>query len=247
MNQELVITDLTRMSAGHVCVAGYSHAGQAIRLDWPPVLEHDLFRAGRPIAFPAALVECALIKRQPKPPHTEDFMYDPASLRFVRRLDDSDWQAVLDRSRFDNVQSLFDQPIREDFGHYIADGAGPRSIGSLQPLSIAQASYSPGTDGTWDYRLSFSDQTGQFYRLKITDLTWHAYCDSLRATGCVPIEIANQVTRLLKSRPVYLRLGLSRKWSKFPDRCYLQINGIYTFPDYLQGKTFADLRPPAPA
>jgi hypothetical protein len=25
--------------------------------------------------------------------------------------------------------------------------------------------------------------------------------------------------------------------------CYLQVNGIYTFPDYLEGKCFADFLP----
>jgi hypothetical protein len=37
-----------------------------------------------------------------------------------------------------------------------------------------------------------------------------------------------------------LRIGLARLWEKFPDRCYLQITGIYTFPDYLRGRTFTD-------
>jgi hypothetical protein len=31
-------------------------------------------------------------------------------------------------------------------------------------------------------------------------------------------------------------------WQKFPERCYLQITGIYTFPDYLKGRTFIDFR-----
>ena len=58
-----------------------------------------------------------------------------------------------------------------------------------------------------------------------------------------PTEIADQMTQLLQSRKVYLRVGLSRGWKKFPDRCYLQINAIYTSPDYLEGKTFFDFFP----
>jgi hypothetical protein len=41
---------------------------------------------------------------------------------------------------------------------------------------------------------------------------------------------------------LYLRIGLARGWDEQPDRCYLQITGIYTFPDYLAGKTFDDFR-----
>jgi hypothetical protein len=77
-----------------------------------------------------------------------------------------------------------------------------------------------------------------------TDLTWNAYCESLRGPHCEPPAIAARLTQILKTRPVYLRIGLSRKWVKNPGRCYLQLNGIYTFPDYLDGHTFADLRPP---
>jgi hypothetical protein len=46
---------------------------------------------------------------------------------------------------------------------------------------------------------------------------------------------------------VYLRIGLARHWH--PDheqpknRCYLQITGVYTFPDYLGGRCFADFPP----
>ncbi|MGI6627904.1 MAG: hypothetical protein ACOX4K_06115 [Bacillota bacterium] len=39
---------------------------------------------------------------------------------------------------------------------------------------------------------------------------------------------------------VFFRIGLARGWSRYPDRCYLQITGVYTFPDYLDGKCFAD-------
>jgi hypothetical protein len=48
---------------------------------------------------------------------------------------------------------------------------------------------------------------------------------------------------LFKKNTIYLRIGLSRGWQKYPDRCYLQVNGVFTFPDYLDGKTFLDYAP----
>ena len=100
--------------------------------------------------------------------------------------------------------------------------------------------YKEGFEGTWDYRLAFKD-AGEWYNLKITDLTWHYYCDCLRGQGKEPAQIAAELTAMLKQREVYLRVGLSRHWKKFPGRCYLQLNAIHTIPDYLQGKTFVDL------
>ena len=78
------------------------------------------------------------------------------------------------------------------------------------------------------------------YRLKITDLTWHYYCNSLRGQFSDPDALAAEMASRLRGKNVYLRIGLSRGWKKFPDRCFLQVNGIYTFPDYLDGKTFVD-------
>lgn len=43
---------------------------------------------------------------------------------------------------------------------------------------------------------------------------------------------------------IYIRLGLTRPWGD-PEVCWTQVTGIYTFPDYLEGKTFADfIEPP---
>jgi hypothetical protein len=41
------------------------------------------------------------------------------------------------------------------------------------------------------------------------------------------------------------KIGLARGWDEHPARCYLQITGVYTFPDFLKSKTFADFVPPA--
>ena len=33
----------------------------------------------------------------------------------------------------------------------------------------------------------------------------------------------------LRRQRVYLRIGLARGWDRHPDRCYLQITGVYGF------------------
>ena len=42
----------------------------------------------------------------------------------------------------------------------------------------------------------------------------------------------------LREAEVYLRLGLARAYPK--NQCYLQVTGVYSFPDYLDGRNFAD-------
>jgi hypothetical protein len=57
-------------------------------------------------------------------------------------------------------------------------------------------------------------------------------------------EAIPQLTQVFNQRTTFLRIGLARHWDKFPDRCYLQVTGIYTFPDYLRGRNFTDFAVP---
>lgn len=52
---------------------------------------------------------------------------------------------------------------------------------------------------------------------------------------------AQSVTEDLQKSEIILRIGLARNWRKYPDRCYLQVTGIYSFPDYLSGRIWSDL------
>jgi hypothetical protein len=241
MKTHIVITDLTRMYRGMVCIAGYDAHRRCIRPTLPPpgIPETTLINDKQPIIFPFAVVEFDLLEQTPEPPHTEDQRFDPDSPRFIRKVINR--QAVLDWSLFENIPAIFEQPINTDFGFYVMDCQGVRSLGTIHPASIDKVVYEQDVKGTWDYRLYFTDGRGDSYRLKITDLTWQFYCQQLKGTSITPAQISEQLTAGLLSSEVYLRIGLSRGWKRFPDRCFLQINGIYTFPDYLNGKTFADI------
>ncbi len=240
MKKRLVITDLTRMQQGHVCICGYDKAHACIR----PILlsgipEKSLVKDGKPVIFPFALVEFDFLSPRPEPPHTEDFFYISNSPVFIQRV--ANRQMVLDWSMFETVEDIFEQPVLTDTGFSVMDCQGPRSVGTIRPKDIHKFSYDRGIEkGAWDFRLNFSDNSGNDYRLKITDLTWHYYCASLRDEYPDPDAVANEMTKMLHSRLTYLRIGLSRGWKEYPDRCFLQVNGIYTFPDYLDGRTFAD-------
>ena len=137
MKRTLVITDLTRMSGGHVCVAGYAEDVTAVRLASPRLPEASLSRDGQLLVFPGALIDCELWRHIPAPPHTEDYTFEPRYLNLLRRLAQPEWESWLERTRFDNVAALFEQPILDDLGYYLMDGHGPRSLGTIRPRDIA--------------------------------------------------------------------------------------------------------------
>ena len=248
MKKSLVITDVTRMQEGRVCIAGYDAEGRCIRPVLPPpgIHERTLYAQGRPIVFPFAVVEYELTRPLPRPPHTEDHEYDPRSVRFIKRLESDDRRETLEKTLFKSIAAIFEEPIFADVGHYVMDGRGPRSLGTIRPQRVARVIHEPAPDGKWQYRLRFSDSEGTTYRLTVTDLAWRYYHDRQRESGHKPGEISSVLTAALKSSEVYLRIGLARGWDKFPDRCFLQITGVYTFPDYLGGRTFADFAPASP-
>src|SRR3972149_5871079 len=101
MKKWLVITDVTRMREGRVCVAGYDEDGNCIRPVLPPpgIQETSLYVQERPLIFPFAVVEYDLTQVLPHPPHTEDHRYDPAPVRFSGHLDVNRRRGALGTSR----------------------------------------------------------------------------------------------------------------------------------------------------
>ena len=247
MKTLLVITDLTRMYHGHICIAGYDTKRNPVRpVNYPQgISEAAAVEGGRAVIYPFAVVECDLLQPAPVPPHTEDYQFDPLSLRHVRPALDEKRQEILNWSLFPTVAELFGQPILHDHGQYVRQGQGPRSLGTIRPKAIGKLTYQASEDGTWGYRILFRDAQ-DWYNLKITDLTFNYYATWLRGQGQEPQQVAVDLTHKVKPRTTYLRVGLSRGWQKFPECCFLQVNAIYTFPDYLQGKTFVDFTQAAP-
>lgn len=241
MKTRLIVTDLTRMNQGRVCIAGYDEKHVCIRPTLPPpgISEKLLVMDHKPVVYPFALIELDLLRPTPKPPHTEDYIFNPNTITHLRS--EQDRRSVLSWSMFNSVEEIFEQPVRHEPGYYVLECQGARSLGTVKPANIHEVRYAKSDDGAWDYRLVFDDAKDQYYRLKITDLTWQYYCRSLRGEDRDPKTIAAELTKRLKKADLYLRIGLARGWNEFPERCYLQITGIYTFPDYLDGKNFYHL------
>lgn len=89
MKKLLIITDLTRMKEKRVCIAGYDENGNCIRPVLPPpgIKENTLYLRGSHVISPFSVVEFDFLKHLPRPPHTEDYLYNPKSIRFIEHLD----------------------------------------------------------------------------------------------------------------------------------------------------------------
>ena len=241
MQTEIAITDLTRMKDGRVCIAGYTAERRCLR---------PVFRVGglaeswlycvRGVAIrPFAVVAFDVLApaHQP-PPHTEDAYIDP-TYRVVQQMAMVERHKLLMSITEPSVEAIFGAPIICEEGCFVRAGEGTRSLGTVC-ADIEQVIYAPHPD-RWEYTLIFTDAAGERWRMGIVDLALRNAFDYLRIRHEVaPGVVAERFMAAISEAEVYVRLGLSRGWAKHPDRCYLQITGIHTFPDYLKGKCFAD-------
>lgn len=240
----MAITDVTRMRGQHVCVAGCTAEGVCIRpVRFEGLTEPWLYRRGEVVIRPFAVVTLDLESMSSDPPHSEDMRL--GSLKREKRLllPEERRRALLEKILDPDVASIFGAELHHDAGWYTMAGGGTRSLGTIRVDRLDDARYSP-RDGRYDYRLSFRDAAGACYTLKVNDLSFRYYLDHLRAVkGHACEDISAALFATLHTSDLYLRLGLTRGWDRHRDRCYLQITGVYTFPDYLSGRCFADFAP----
>lgn len=251
MERSMIVTDLTRMQRPAVCVAGFfADDGASVR----PVMPHEsgkriterfIWKGHQLVVIPFTEVRVDFRGQVSDPPHTEDWEIEPQCRpELVRLLPAEERRDLLEDHLDASVAEIFGAPIQED--QYICKGEGQRSLGTILAKQISQVRYGfrgcEDEDEKWDYRIRFTDGAGQQFDLAVTDLTFRTACDYL-STGkeWAPGRVSEWLTRFLGQHDVYLRIGLARGWEKHPDRCYLQITGVYSFPDYLGGKTLPDL------
>ncbi|MFC1949445.1 hypothetical protein ACFLW0_04675 [Chloroflexota bacterium] len=244
MRQTIVITDLTQMPAGNqVCVTGINKNGECIR----PVcsggfLKKYLYIDNKISIRPRARIEFDFTPAKIEPPHIEDKTFDPTSIVNYGLCNNTEWENVLKSSSYTSVKDIYDGFLQDS--SWVKPGAKTRSIATLSAATALNIQL-PEWDGKLRYKLSFKDSIDDMFDRPTSDLTFRELCyKRIKRDGNARLTVSSELTSLLtKTDRVYLRLGLARPWiqpGSIEPKCYLQVTGIYTFPDYLKGKTFAD-------
>lgn len=242
--REMIVTDITRMERERVCVGGYLDDGAAVR----PVAgragpNETWLRVAQdgPVApFSVVKVRVGWTPKGAVAPHTEDRSIPVHGHRVLRTLPDGEQRVLLERTMSPSVRAIFGAEVHADpqgqWGRYVRAGEGERSLGTIRVQRVAAVSYRHYPErGRWDYRLRFVDETGEEFQLAVVDLAFRRRLDTLREGRIVPDAAARAVLDELRRQEVYLRIGLARGWEKHPDRCYLQITGVYGFARGVEG------------
>jgi len=245
MRQTIVITDLTQMKDGnYVCIVGISESGICMR----PVAEvRDkgvpkdlLYYKSQLIVRPGAKVEFDFHPVKVELPHVEDHGFDPNHIVSKGFCSSTEWEDILRNSSYSTVEAIYDGLLEEH--KWVRPGANTKSIATLARPVIADMELS---ETSVKPRLRFKDNTGHVFDCPTSDLTlWNLCYSSIKRQRREREELSSEIIGLWQSADcIYLRLGLARPFrisASSEPRCYLQVTGVYSFPDYLKGKSFAD-------
>jgi len=226
--EKIIITDLTHFdNKDFVCTAGIStDTGQCIRpMPYLPIKDCEHLKI-----LPGAILSGEFEPPADiSPPHTEDRNHK--QLKYLRSCSPEQFKELLDNSLAESVsdgfgiQLAFKQkhiPVEHDLAHSIITIKIPS-----QNATIIEDSYKQGR-----IRFNFTDNDRERYWFwPITDLGFYKYA----LKHIAEIEAINDFIH--EQDELYLRIGLTRAYTSPDGRhgYWLQINGIYTFPDYHRG------------
>ncbi|MDP2661981.1 MAG: hypothetical protein Q8R28_14745 [Dehalococcoidia bacterium] len=245
VRKTLHITDLTKMGGDRVCFAGLDKEGLCVR---PVLREHvrlqHLYKGDQLVVRPRARVSFELYPCRIEPPHIEDRSFEHRSMTLEGISDNLEWESALKNNLFSSVEAIFEGHLQQR--RWAPAGAPTRSLGTLAQISVDRLKLEE-RDSKVEYRLSFVDASGVSYKnIAITDLVFRRFCDREIEQEGSPLRAARKTSLLLGRMRLYLRIGLARPWASSGQTpvCWMQINGIHTFPDYLAGESIPDLLSP---
>jgi len=216
----VLITEVTRMSGGRVCVAAIDvHSGDMVRplqplgANWEEDkwVNKGFMKVGNVLALRSAAQG-----KSDYPHATED--YRVAHVRLLGDVDTADLYAACVETADANIKEIFSDEVEDN--KYVEAKTECRSLGCvIVPKN----------------RLNLSVSYGKVHvNMRFSAFDW--YSPSVTELGLKAIS-ADDAKEVLKDRiaaavePVAVRLGLARAWagtdgSYNPKRCYLQVNGI---------------------
>ena len=164
-------------------------------------------------------------------PHQEDYHYN--KLEFLGPSTSSEFKNALKQGLYESVEGGFEVTLNYNQKYIPIDCEVPRSIITVcispSEIEIVENPYKPEK-----IKLNFRDLSHkEFKYIGITDLGFHEY--ALRHHSRKQLRKVNSMIKAQEE--VYLRIGLSREFQPPNDDrngYWLQVNGIYTFPDYIE-------------
>lgn len=222
----VLLTEVTRMSSGVYCVAGFDlHAAKMIRPLQAPggnwrLTSRDVFAPGNLVAF-----RYSGGRGNGAYPHRMEDTVVLGQPRLLQTLTQTEACEVLEGSLYDTIADLYEGSLIDR--KYVNDGTRCRSLGGVAvPIQNLRFDESFGK-----LRLEIRDNDGRHYSLGVTSDELQSSFQNNR-NDYPDLSGAKAWLKSFSAESVaILRLGLARAWDgkdqKYdPKRCFLQLNGL---------------------
>jgi hypothetical protein len=248
MHTKMIVTDVTRMSGTRVCVGAITDQWESVRpvLPYPGIQEDWLHSFPNHVVKPFSRITLDLFEHISDPPHTEDWEFFPAIIDHRGELNKEQMENFLERILDPSVEAIFgSETHRDNSSYFVQHGEGNRSLGTIKVQEIELLEIYTYKERCI-YKIKFTDESDTEYKLTVTDLAFRNFVDTYRNQGIDCSTISHGLKNDFKYSTCYLRIGLARAWhpdkAQPKNRCYLQITGVYSFPDYKRKNRFVVYR-----
>lgn len=221
--KKIIITGITRMNSGHVCVSGIDpQTWSFIRPVFSCGLARDFLMQGTSqVINHFNLVEIEFKQYRPDQKfHTEDWVINENfAPRFVRHLSNQEIINVVNRTSITNLNNAIE---KEDKSLFIVK---VRSIGSIWHEQYEK----------FKVRINFVDWDGILHeKIPVSDLLTLAFVRHQINIG--NMNYSNQIMSNFNNNPNrYIRIGLTRE---FHGQHWKQVTALITVPDLFDGQSF---------
>lgn len=220
---EAVITDVTRMRYGNVCIAA-AHQDRAIRLHNPQPKDQWVRSIGGLVPGDVVSVDWQQAQSL-HPPHTEDGEWDPSTFAKHRRLPEMELANLLSVNACTSVQDALGTPWFRGTGGNAAfqPGTGTQSLASILTRSVRVY---PDFEGI---RVDFVDSQDSWTRVPLEDLIVRQH---QRQCPTCSSQLSQLLAKEFQGAKAVLRVGLARQFQArgHPSACWMQVNHIFLVP-----------------
>jgi hypothetical protein len=225
----VIVTDLTRFANEDiVCIAGICPKTRTCVRPLPYLKRSKCEELS---ILPGAILDGEFTSQEALPPHVEDASY--SNLRFCGPCSCAEFHRVLVEGSAPSVEKGFSVAIPPGQKYIPREIPPATSIISIpidpSGLQIVRDAYN-----LTKIKVHVRDRSGREFRyMPITDLGFYEYAIRSAGDGTSLQKLNDFICR---QESVVLRVGLSREYKAVDGRqgFWLQANGIYTFPDYLE-------------
>lgn len=224
--KRLIITGITRMNQGNICVSGIDpDTWRFVRPVFPDGLQRDFTMDGSTqVIRHFNLVGVELRRYKPDQIyHTEDWIINENfAPRFIRHLRDDEIIKVLNKMAINDLNAALEPQDKSLF------------IVKAQRITRIWDEYKYDK---FKVRMNFIDQLGNLYNsIPVTDLLTLAYVRFHKSRG--NHNYATEIMNFFNNNPYrYIRIGLTRR---FRDNYWKQVTALITVPDLFNGRSFSD-------